>query len=174
LDAAQLLSEHHDIVFVIRGVGEKAAGLKDAISERGLANVVLGTHFLPNDELTALLDSADVFVLPMADMNFVEQGLPTKVFEYQSYGKPVLCVSGGEPARYIESTHSGLIVKHNDVNSFIANIISLYNDKKLTFELGVNGRQYVSKYLTVEKIGDRMCNVFSSIIPGCSKGLVDN
>jgi len=38
LDAAQLLTEHNDIVFVIRGVGERAAELKDAISERGLVN----------------------------------------------------------------------------------------------------------------------------------------
>ena len=110
LEAARLLDKNNDIVFVIRGVGEMAPRLKKRISEFGLRNVVLDTRFLPKDELAALLGSADVFVLPMATMSFVDLGLPTKLFEYQSYGKPIICVSGGEPARYVESTKSGLIV----------------------------------------------------------------
>ena len=162
LDAAQLLSENEDIVFVIRGVGEKAAELKETISERGLRNVVLDTRFLPKDELDALLDSADAFVLPMADMSFVELGLPTKVFEYQSYGKPVLCVSGGEPARYVESTKSGLIVKPNDASGFAEAVIRLYKDETFGAELGQNGKKYVSEYLTTKKIGERMYRLFES------------
>lgn len=162
LDAAQLLAEYEDIVFVIRGIGEKASQLKDAISERGLGNVVLDTRFLPKDELDALLDSADAFVLPMADMSFVELGLPTKVFEYQSYGKPVLCVSGGEPARYIESTKSGLIVKPKDASGFAEAVISLYKDGEFGAELALNGKKHVSEYLTSQKIGERMYGLFGS------------
>jgi colanic acid biosynthesis glycosyl transferase WcaI len=163
LVAAQLLAEYKDVVFVIRGVGEKAAELKEAISDRGLVNVVLDTRFLPKDELDALLDSADAFVLPMAGMNFVEQGLPTKVFEYQSYGKPVLCVSGGEPARYVESTNSGLIVKPNDASGFAEAVIRLYKDEKFGAELGMKGKEYVSTYLTSEKISDRLYRIFQFV-----------
>ena len=57
-----------------------------------------------------MLNSADVFVLPMADLNFVDLGLPTKVFEYQSYGKPIICVSNGEAAKYVKFTCSGIVV----------------------------------------------------------------
>jgi glycosyltransferase involved in cell wall biosynthesis len=163
LDAAQLLAEYADVVFVIRGVGEKASQLKEAISERGLVNVVLDTSFLPKNELNALLDSADAFVLPMADMNFVEQGLPTKVFEYQAYGKPVFCVSGGEPARYVESTNSGLIVKPNDAQGFAEAVISLYKDGEFGAELGQNGKKHVSERLTSQKIGKRMYDVLFSV-----------
>ena len=162
LNAAQLLKENDGITFVIRGVGEKAAELKEAISERGLVNVVLDTRFLPKDELDALLDSADAFVLPMADMSFVEQGLPTKVFEYQAYGKPIICVSGGEPARYVESTNSGLIVKPNDGNGFAEAVIQLYKDEKFGAELGQNGKKHVSERLTSAKIGERLYNVLAS------------
>ena len=164
LDAAQLLAEYEDIVFVIRGIGEKASQLKESISERGLVNVVLDTRFLPKNELTALLDSADAFVLPMADMNFVELGLPTKVFEYQSYGKPVICVSGGEPARYVESSSSGLIVKPKDASGFAEAVIQLYKNEEFGAELGQKGQQHVSEHLTSEKIGKRMYNVLISIV----------
>jgi glycosyltransferase involved in cell wall biosynthesis len=162
LEAAKLLDENNEIVFVIRGVGEMAPKLKKRISDYGLRNVQLDTRFLPKDELIALLGSANVFVLPMATIGFVDLGLPTKVFEYQSYGKPIICVSSGEPARYVESTKSGLIVKPKDVSGFAESVIRLYKDEDSAIKLGLNGREHVSKYLTSQKIGERMCNVLFS------------
>jgi glycosyltransferase involved in cell wall biosynthesis len=160
LEAARFLSQNGDIVFVIRGVGEMAPRLKRAISEFGLRNVVLDARFLPKEELVALLGSADVFVLPMAGMSFVDLGLPTKVFEYQAYGKPIICVSGGEPARYVESTKSGLIVKPRDASGFAEAVIRLYKDRKFASELGCNGWQHVSGNLASVEIGERMLRVF--------------
>ena len=160
LETARFLSKNEDIIFVIRGVGEVAPKLKKAISELGLRNVVLDTRFLPKDELVALLGTADVFVLPMAGMSFVDLGLPTKVFEYQAYGKPIICVSGGEPARYVESTKSGLIVKPKDAGGFAESIIRLFKDRSAGAELGMNGREYVSECLTSERIGERMYDIF--------------
>jgi glycosyltransferase involved in cell wall biosynthesis len=163
LKAASLLSKNVDVVFVIRGVGEMAPMLKKAINELGLRNVVLNTRFLPKDELLTLLDSADVFVLPMAAASFVDLGLPAKVFEYQAYGKPIICVSGGEPARYVETTESGLVVKPRDVVGFAEAVNRLHTDRRFGAELGVNGRDYVSKHLTSEKIGEQMYEVFVSV-----------
>lgn len=163
LDAAELLAENGDVVFFIRGVGEKAAELKEAISERGIVNVVLETRFLLKDELNTLLESADAFVLPMATMNFVELGLPTKVFEYQSYGKPVICVSGGEAARYVNLTNSGYVVKPDDANGLAEAVTRLYKDEAFGAELGQNGKEYVSEHLTSERIGERMTNVLFSV-----------
>jgi colanic acid biosynthesis glycosyl transferase WcaI len=162
LEAARFLDKNDHIVFVIRGVGEMVPRLKKAISEFGLRNVILDTRFLPRDELVALLSSADVFVLPMLSMSFVDLGLPTKIFEYQSYGKPIICVSSGEPARYIKSTKSGLIVKPNDGRGFADAVVRLYTDRPIGAEFGLNGREYVSKYLTSEKLGERMYNVLLS------------
>jgi len=160
LEAARFLAKNENIVFVIRGVGEMAPKLKKAISELDLRNVVLDTRFLPKAELAALLESADVFVLPMAGMSFVDLGLPTKVFEYQAYGKPIICVSGGEPARYVESTNSGLIVKPMDADGFAESVTRLFKDRSAGAELGMNGREHVSEFLTSERIGERMYNVF--------------
>ncbi len=162
LDAAELLSENEDVVFFIRGVGEKVAELKEAICERGLRNVVLESRFLPKDELDVLLDSADAFVLPMAGMAFVELGLPTKVFEYQAYGKPIICVSSGEPARYVNLTNSGYVVKPDDANSLAEAVTQLYKDESSGSKLGQNGKKYVSEHLTSEKIGERMYRLFES------------
>lgn len=164
LDAAQLLSNKLDIVFFIRGVGELAFKLKKNIAQRNLFNVVLETHFLAKDELVAFLSSADAFLLPMANFNFVNLGLPTKLFEYQSYGKPVICISSGEPAKYIKSTKSGLIVKPKDETGLVDAIVKLRSDKKLCEKLGTNGRRHVLQNVSTKKIGYRMFSLFRSIL----------
>jgi glycosyltransferase involved in cell wall biosynthesis len=163
LKAASLLTKNEDVIFIIRGVGEMTAWLKKTISELGLRNVVLNSRFLPRDELFTLLGSADVFLLPMAAMSFVDLGLPTKVFEYQAYGKPVICVSNGEPARYVTSTESGFVVKPKDADGLRDAVVTLSKNKKLVTKLGWNGWKYVSENLTAEKIGERMYEVMASV-----------
>lgn len=162
LKAAGFLSEYGDIVFLIRGIGELAPKLERLIIELDLRNVVLDTNFLSKAKLSALLRSADAFLLPMSSASFVDEGLPTKVFEYQAYGKPIICVSGGEPARYVEATRSGLVVKPRDVYGFVEAVVRFYNDTKYAAELGWNGWRHVSENLTAEKIGERMHKVFIS------------
>jgi glycosyltransferase involved in cell wall biosynthesis len=161
LKGAYFLQANSDIVFIIRGVGEKAAKLKKEIHNLGLKNVILNTLYLPKNELEDLLDAATVFVLPMA--GFGEQGLPAKLFEYQAYGKPIVCISEGEPARYIAKSRSGLVVKPHDVHGFVEAIRRLYKDRFSATELGLNGRVYASRHLISKKIGKRMYTVMNSV-----------
>ena len=163
LKAAGSLSEYDDIVFLIRGIGELASKLERLVKGLNLRNVVLDTNFLPKAKLSALLRSADVFLLPMSSASFVDEGLPTKVFEYQAYGKPVVCCSNGEPAKYIEALKSGLVIKPGDPKALAQAVFKLYNDRKLARDLGRNGWKYVSENMTSERIGRRMCDVFLSI-----------
>ncbi|HLE75269.1 MAG TPA: glycosyltransferase family 4 protein [Candidatus Bathyarchaeia archaeon] len=165
LKAARALTKYKDIIFVIRGVGELASKLKKRIKELNLSNVVLNTDFLSKDKLSALLSSADVFILPMDSAPSTEEGLPAKVFEYQAYGKPIICISRGEPAKYVEATRSGLIVKQGDAEGFAEAVVRLYKDRKLASGFGLNGWLYVSTNMTAEKIGELMYNVLASIKP---------
>lgn len=165
LDAARILEKMKEIVFVIRGVGELASKLQKRIKESNVKNVILDSSFLSKDELSALLSSADVFVLPMTCTSLVDEGLPAKVFEYQAYGKPIVCISDGEPAKYVKSTESGLVVKPNDAHGLADAVVGLYSDRKLASELGWKGQQHVSKHLTTKKIGERMYGILASVVP---------
>jgi len=163
LKAASILMENRDVVFVVRGVGELAPRLRRQIETLNLGNVRLNTSFLSKHDLSGLLSSADAFILPMASMSLVDEGLPAKVFEYQAYGKPIVCVSNGEPARYIEATGSGLVVKPKEAYGFAKVITRLYRDREFACKLGWNGWKYVSENLTTERIGERMYRVLASI-----------
>jgi len=163
LKAAGFLSKYDDIVFLIRGIGELAPKLERLIEELDLRNVVLDTNFLPKKKLSALLQSADAFLLPMSSARFVDEGLPTKVFEYQAYGKPIICCSEGEPARYIWLTRSGLVVERSNPHALAQAVLKLYKDRESVWKLGWNGWRHVSENLTSRHIGERMYNVFVSL-----------
>ncbi|MGA2682119.1 MAG: glycosyltransferase family 4 protein [Candidatus Bathyarchaeia archaeon] len=166
LEGAKILENEKGIFFVIRGVGEMADKLRQSIEASGLQNIVLDTRFLSKDDLESFLNSSDVFILPMANSNIVDLGLPTKVFEYQAHGKPIVCVSNGEAARYVESTRSGIIVKPKDASGFAKAVLALYTDRESCLKFGLNGRRYVSEFLTSEMIGKRMIEVLTKINEG--------
>ncbi|MCK4481842.1 glycosyltransferase family 4 protein [Candidatus Bathyarchaeota archaeon] len=163
LKAAKLLSNHEDIVFVIRGIGELEHEIYRLVKELKLDNIVISTAFLSKPKLKSVLSSANVFLLPMKETFLAVEGLPTKVFEYQSFGKPIVCCSEGESAMYVEATRSGLVVKPGDAAAVAQAVLRLYRDRKLAWELGWNGWKHVSENLTSERIGDRMYEVFLSI-----------
>jgi len=164
LKAARNLSYFNDIKFVIRGFGELGDEIKSKIAKYRISNVILDTTFVEKSNLTEILNSAQVFILPMKPLEAPERGLPTKILEYQACGKPIICCSGGESARYVSSTKSGLTTRPGDSEALTSAILKLYRDEKLRQELGINGWNYVSQNMTFEKIGERMYRVFSKVI----------
>jgi len=161
LNCAKLL-EKEPIHFVIRGMGELDGKLVQIIKEKKIANVTLDTKFLPEDELISALNEADIFVLPMIDIKGFDQGLPTKILEYQAIGKPIVCVSNNEPGKYIERTKSGLVTSSRDPEELAKLIMRLIKDQKLAEEYGNNGYNYIQNNLKLEKIGTKLMNVINS------------
>lgn len=162
LMAAKILSDYKNIRFLIRGVGECENDLRQMIDEFSLENVFLNTSLVSKSKLVEILNLAEIFLLPMKDIKAANEGLPTKIFEYQAIGKPVICCSRGEPARYIRSTRSGVVIDPGDPKALAVVILKLCKDEGLNRELGANGQKYIRENLSVEKIGERVYNVFVS------------
>lgn len=160
LFAAKLLSDFKEIRFYIRGIGECERDIKEMIEEFSLGNVMLDTSLVSKSELVEILNLADIFLLPMKEIKTADEGLPTKIFEYQAMGKPIVCSSRGESARYIKFTRSGVVVDPGNPKALADVISTLYKDENLIWELGENGQKYVRENLSVGKIGERIYNVF--------------
>ena len=167
LEAAKLLKKYDDILFVIRGWGVLKNFIQENIKEH--RNVFLDTEVVDNQKICMILNSADVFLLPMKSLKAAEMGLPTKLLEYQACGKPVIVCSKGEPARYIRSTDSGVVVPPNDPSALSEAILEFYWNKEQRERLGENGWKHVSKHLSLNKIGERLSNIMKPKFQGASK-----
>lgn len=164
LNCAEIMKEYGDIKFVVRGMGECEKNIRNEIIQRKITNISLCTEYLSNIELSKIMSQADVFLLPMLDMKYSELGLPTKIFEYQSYEKPIICSSKGESRRYIINTNSGLVINNGDYVNLKKAIITLYNNKCKSNELGKNGYEYVKHNLTSLNLGKKMTQIIISVL----------
>jgi colanic acid biosynthesis glycosyl transferase WcaI len=161
LNCAKIL-EHENIKFVIRGTGELSKSITNKIYKKSLSNVFLDTVLVDLKKLAEILNSADIFLLPMSQIKGIDTGLPTKILEYQAMGKPIVCVSNNEAGRYIEKTKSGLVTNSRDPKVLAKLILELINDKNLSKNLAQNGLNNIQNNLTLEQIGARFLQIIKS------------
>jgi len=162
--AAEKLKKHGDIRFVLQGAGEMSDFLRSQVGEMGLGNVEIVVKTVSRGEVAELLQGADVLLLPLGDSPSVQMGVSSKLYEYQAAGKPIVCCSFGEPARYVQDTKSGLVVSPGDDRGLAEAILELCRDEDRRRELGSNGFAYVSTHASCEAVGEKMSEVFKEVI----------
>jgi glycosyltransferase involved in cell wall biosynthesis len=170
LKCAKLLEKKNaHVEFLLHGTGERLDEIKVTIKELNLSSVTLSTKLLPHREDVAnLMCSADALILPMRDYGHGYSGLPTKLYEYQAVGKPIICVCEGVPVDYILETESGVVVKPGDYAALAKKIVSLKNNPEVASKLGENGRRHVETEESVQAIGLKVKKLLEAIIKGKS------
>lgn len=158
LRAAKIL-ESERVHFIIRGSGEMTDNIRNMIKQYQLRNVKLDTKLLPKQDLISFLNNADIFLLPMSSVGVIDQGLPTKIIEYQALGKPIVCISAGEAGRYITKTQSGLVTQERNPKVVAGIIMQLVNDKEYARQLGMNGLNNIKNNLTLTAVGKRIIDI---------------
>jgi glycosyltransferase involved in cell wall biosynthesis len=156
--AAKIL-QAEPVHFIIRGTGIMFDDILNMTKEHHLSNIEVSNMFLPIEDLVTLMNRADIFLLPMNSKGVIDEGLPTKILEYQALGKPIICISEGEPGRYITRCQSGLVVRPKQPCELAQAIMDLSKDVALCKKLGDNGYKHVVDNLTFEKIGKRLLEV---------------
>ena len=166
LMAARLL-EKERVEFILQGGGELLNDIKNKFKELNLKNVRIIDRILSREEVAELLNTADALILPLKDFGRPYLGISSKLYEYQAVGKPIICCATGQPARYIEETGSGIVVKPGDSKAIAKTVLYLKQNEKERKKLGENGRRYVLENLRIERIGETMRVVLEkSIIHG--------
>ena len=129
LKAAKKLELKRGIKIHIRGIGLMESYILGLINKYQNSNVRFSSEFLSKSDLSEFMSQADVFVLPMKGSKSADLGLPTKIFEYLSYGTPIICASNGESAKFIFNSKSGIIIPIGDHNAMSDAILKLFYDK---------------------------------------------
>ena len=119
LDAARMLEQRSEIVFVFVGGGSEQA----KVSESGLKNVRC-LPYQPLNELSGSLSAADLHAVVMGD-KFVGIVHPCKVYNIMSVGAPVLYIGpASSHITDIASQHGNFfLARHGDVEAVVAAIL---------------------------------------------------
>ncbi len=154
----ELMKKIPNLVYVVVGTGRQEAALKDMVRHLNLNGHVLFPGLIPEEELPALYNACDVFIMVSKDLPSGNEGFGIVFLEANACGKPVIGGrSGGIPEAVIHG-ETGLLVDPNNPQEIYEAIVRLLTDDSLAKKLGERGRQRVVEELnwgvTARKVRD--------------------
>ena len=163
LQAAELLRDYPDIVFLFIGKGPRCAEVEEAI-RLGAKNVRM-LPYQPEDVVPYSMASGDVGIVSQ-EKKIAHLFLPSKTYTMMACGMPVvgLCTEHDDLKRLIEDSHAGFAITEHDPQKVAACIKKLYQDRELQRMLAQNARTYVVSHFSEPAVIEQYRKVFQSVI----------
>jgi len=134
-----------DIHFGLVGGGTSLEEMKALARELGVADYVTFTGRVPDAEMLAMLNTADVCVNPDIASEMNDISTMNKVMEYMALGKPMVQFDLAE-GRY-SAQGASLYARRNDAVDLAAKIVELIDDPQRRRAMGALGRRRVLEEL---------------------------
>ena len=134
-----------DVQFGLVGGGTSLEEMKAYAVELGVANFVTFTGRVPDCELLAMLNTADVCVNPDVANDMNDKSTMNKIMEYMALGKPIVQFDLTE-GRY-SAQKASLYAKKNDAVDLATKIVELLDDPVRRVQMGEFGRRRVREEL---------------------------
>jgi glycosyltransferase involved in cell wall biosynthesis len=107
--------------------------------------------YLPRNEYKEFMGRMHVGVAPNADEKSRIYCCPIKLFEYLSFGLPVICAHLGEWPQLLTKHDCGIVVPPENPSA-IADAIQIYEDEDVWWRHSENGRRLIRESYSWEKI----------------------
>jgi glycosyltransferase involved in cell wall biosynthesis len=174
IDAAEIVSDHEEILFVLLGEGPEKPKLQSLVASLELRNV----KFLPPVQMSRMpeiLAAVDISIVPLKKNDLFKGALPSKLFEAVGAGVPVVGALQGEAEKFIADSRGGLVVQPENPAQLAKAIVRLSGDSELRDQLAETGRRYVESNFNRETIAKTLENLLLEITcpskaPGKAKG----
>jgi len=172
LDAAEYLKDRNDIRLVLVGDGAERASLLDAATARDLASLVMVPP-QPKEAMPAIWSLMNVALVHLKDSPLFEGVIPSKMFEAEGMGLPVLyCAPAGEASAILEEDEAGLVVPPGDPKALADAIRKLADDKKRMEKMASNSLAAAPRHSRSVQ-ADRMIGVLKAAAEGRGAHVAD-
>ncbi len=138
----RLLAAFPNLVYVIAGTGKEESRLKQLSHALGVDRAVQFLGFVPDADLPALYNLAELFVMPNREGPAGDiEGFGIVFIEAAACGKPVIAGRSGGAGTAVLHGETGLLVDGNNLDELCEAILLLLNDEALRRRFGANGRK---------------------------------
>jgi glycosyltransferase involved in cell wall biosynthesis len=134
-----------DFHCTICGGGPELEAMRRRCTELGLDDHVEFAGRIPEAQLLAILNTADICVNPDVWNVMNDRSTMNKVMEYMALGKPIVQYELREGR--VSAGGASLYARPNDRTDFAARILELVQNPGLRAEMGAIGRERIEKYL---------------------------
>jgi len=164
INAAKLLKESDDIVFIIAGDGEQLKYYQNLAKSEKLYHIkFLGQ--VTKAQAIQLCKICDVCVYALGDKPIYSLFLGNKVFDYLGSGKPLIfCGRKGDISDLINETNGGFSLDAYDYKGLLEKILYLKNNDHDRYKIGENAKRVIyDKYLTKHSM-DKIYRVLRKVL----------
>ncbi len=150
IQAASLLREKEDILFLLVGEGvEKEPLVKNALALK-LTNVVF-LPMQPWDKYPQVLQASDLCLVNLKD-KLKTPVVPSKILGIMATGRPILASMplDGDAPRIIQEAGCGMVIEPGNARKLADSILQFYQSPALREEMGRKGREYAEKHFSME------------------------
>lgn len=150
-----------DAQFALVGGGTELEAMKAYARELGVEEFVTFTGRVPDSELLAVLNTADVCVNPDVANEMNDKSTMNKIMEYMALGKPIVQFDLKE-GRY-SAQDASLYAMRNDPVDLARKIVELLDDPERRRRMGEYGRERVVSRLSWEHEAPKLLAAYEAL-----------
>ena len=139
VDAAKSFAPNVRLAFV--GEGAEKQMLQQKVAHAGLDNVTFHDG-VKREQVSDILRSADLLLVPLRDIPLFESFIPSKMFEFMASGTAIIGSVAGEAAEILEQA-GATVVKPEDSNQMASAVNHLASNPQLRKKQSELGREFV-------------------------------
>jgi len=158
VEAAALLADHEDVVFVLQGDGKRRGALEADVRRRGLDNVVLVPA---GDKRSAavLAAASDACMTIFKDVPILATNSPNKLFDTFAAGRPAIVNTDGWQRVLVEEHAAGVYVRPGDAADLAEQVLALRDDPERARRYGANARELAAREFDRDLLAERLRGV---------------
>ncbi len=144
----------------IVGTGPMARAWQELAQRLNVSERVTFAGEVSDAELPSYYAASDIFVLPASERS---EAFGAVQLEAMAAGKPVVCTELGTGTSFVNvNDQTGMVVPARDSRALVRAINRLIDDPALRARMGAAGRLRVQSEFTVEKMVERVMQVYES------------
>ena len=159
----QLKDEIPNIKLVIVGKNTTDTILKSQVADLGMEDFVDFEGWQNVSLFQSYIISSAICISPLHRNLQHDVAYANKIFQYMSFGKPLLVSDANAQKELIEKVHSGLVHQEKNVDDFQHKLLELYHDENLRATLGKNGQDFVRNEFSWEQTSKNLVHLYETI-----------
>ena len=138
--------------YAVAGIGSRRNALEALARELGVEDAVRLLGFVGDEELPALYNAADVFVLASRRYDLLVEGFGIAIVEASASALPVIATRSGGIPEAVRDGETGVLVDPDNPAAVAAAAIRLLGDEALRRRMGGAGRSAVERHYNWDRV----------------------